>query len=98
MKYLLLAITLLLAVPAFADDADDYRIRMQQEEQNYRLRVQEYEQRRQLEEIQRRQAEQQRQIDEQNRRLESLRRQNQTPPRSGTLGTGLGSGLGRVGR
>jgi len=84
MKTLLVSLVLLCAVPALADEADDYRIRMQQEEQ-----------RRQLEEIRKRQEAQQRQIEEQNRRLEMLRRQTPSP---GTLGTNLGRGLGTVGR
>lgn len=80
MKTITLAILLAFAAPAFADPADDYRIRQQEEEQ-----------RRQLEEIRKRQEEQQRQIDEQNRRLEMLRRQTPSP---GTLGGSLGRGLG----
>lgn len=82
MKTLLIAALLAaLAVPAFADEVTEWQMRRRQEEQ-----------RQQLEEIRKRQAEQQRQIEEQNRRLEMLRRQQRS---TGTLGEGLGRGLGR---
>ena len=86
MKSLVLAALLGLAVPVFADPGDDWRIRMQQEDQ-----------RRQLEEIRKRQAEQQRQIEEQQRRLDMLRRS--TPSETDARWrSGLGGGLGTVGR
>ena len=81
MKSSLIVLVLLFAVPAFADPGDDYKIRIQQEEQ-----------RRRIEEFQHKQIEQERQTDEQNRRLEIIRRH--TPPSQRSLGGSLGRGLG----
>lgn len=85
MKTLILALTVVLAVPVFAQD--DWRQRQDQLDMDFRLRRLEEDQRRQTEEIRRRQVQQDRQLQELQRR-QSL--PSGPPP--------LGRGLGTVGR
>lgn len=85
MKTLIVAVTLALATPVFAQE--DWRQRQEQLDMDFRLRRLEEDQRRQAEEMRRRQAEQDRQLQELQRRQS---RPSGPPP--------LGRGLGNVGR